>query len=90
MAEVTAGLAHWHPAVGAAVADLVLEELRVGLEMAHAAHSQARVAVAHFVGELARVGVIDSTTVVNTLHLLLTHPVRGMGAPGFIPASRDK
>ncbi|KAK9825703.1 hypothetical protein WJX81_008105 [Elliptochloris bilobata] len=70
-ASLGAGLAHYHPSLGVALADAVLEEVRAGLETPQVASYQRRVAHMRLLGELYNYRLLDSRTVFDTLYLLL-------------------
>lgn len=71
LASITAGLAKFHPSLGVAVVDSVLEEIAAGLENPEAGLYQRRVAAVRLLGELYAHKLANTGIVFNTLHTLL-------------------
>ncbi|KAK9806738.1 hypothetical protein WJX72_000988 [[Myrmecia] bisecta] len=72
VASLAAGLSRYHPSLGIAFVDALLEEVRVGLEAAEAGEYQRRVSHMRLLGEMYNYRLVDSKVVFDTLHLLLS------------------
>eukprot|EP00887_Chlorella_sp_A99_P007640 scaffold20.g7640.t1 len=73
IASLAAGLARYHPTLGVALVDAVMEEVILGLESPDAGLYQRRVAAVRLLGELYNYRLVSSTVVFVTLHNLLAH-----------------
>ncbi|KAL4437467.1 hypothetical protein ABPG77_003448 [Micractinium sp. CCAP 211/92] len=73
IASLAAGLARYHPSLGVALVDEVLESIEAGLEMPDAGLYQRRVAAVRLLGELYNYKLVNSHVVFATLHLLLAY-----------------
>ena len=62
----------YHPDFVIMLVDSVFEQVRTGLEMNLFVHNQRRVAMVRYLGELYNFRVIETGTIFDTLHLLLT------------------
>ncbi|PON64321.1 26S proteasome regulatory complex, non-ATPase subcomplex, Rpn1 subunit [Trema orientale] len=87
IASLTAGLSRYHDEFAVAVVDevpssfpenLVLEEIRLGLELNDYGMQQRRIAHMRFLGELYNYEHVDSSVIFETLYLIL---VFGHGSP---------
>ncbi|KAL6779603.1 UPF2 [Auxenochlorella protothecoides x Auxenochlorella symbiontica] len=91
LASLAAGLARYHPSLGVALVDSLLEDVAVGLESPGSVSYQKRMAAVCFLGELYNYKLVNSGVVFQTLQLLLTATPEGEGysAPGQGDASLD-
>jgi len=72
LAQLVASLVRYHPDFVIMLVDSVFEQVRTGLEMNLFVHNQRRVAMVRYLGELYNFRVIETGTIFDTLHLLLT------------------
>ncbi|KMS94258.1 hypothetical protein BVRB_023220, partial [Beta vulgaris subsp. vulgaris] len=71
LASIVAGLDKFHP-VAVEIGDVVLEEIRQGLERNDFAESQRRLAFARYLGELYNYMVVNAQTIFDTLYMIIT------------------
>jgi regulator of nonsense transcripts 2 len=74
LASLAAGLSRYHPALGVALVDAVVEEVAAGLEAPEAGLHQRRVAMLRLLGELYAYRLANSALVFATLHALVELP----------------
>ncbi|KAL4452134.1 hypothetical protein ABPG75_007796 [Micractinium tetrahymenae] len=73
IASLAAGLTRYHPSLGVALVDEVLESIEAGLEAPDAGLYQRRVAAVRLLGELYNYKLANSHVLFATLHLLLAY-----------------
>lgn len=73
MAFLASELAKYYSTFSVAVVDNTLEEIRSGMEKNLFKHNQRRIGYVKFLGELFNHRLVDSTTVFDTLYLLLRY-----------------
>ncbi|KAI8900244.1 armadillo-type protein [Globomyces pollinis-pini] len=71
MAFLVSELSRYYPDFGIGVVDNTLESIRIGLEHNQFKHNQRRLASMKFLGELYNYRMVDSTTIFETLYLLI-------------------
>lgn len=71
LAQVAASLLRYHPDFVIAMVDSVFEHIRSGLEMNLFVHNQRRLAMVRYLGELYNFRVIETTTIFDTLYLIV-------------------
>ncbi|KAL3151997.1 hypothetical protein ABBQ32_001118 [Trebouxia sp. C0010 RCD-2024] len=72
VASLASGLARYHPSIGVAFVDALLEEVRCGLEVPEGGTYQQRVGHMRLLGEMYNFRLVDSRVVFDTLYLLLS------------------
>jgi hypothetical protein len=78
VAQLAAGLAKHHPGFGVNLVDLLLEDIRAGLDSPGEPAYQRRVAQMRFLGELYNYALVKTDVIFDTLYLLISH---GRGSP---------
>ncbi|EFN54863.1 hypothetical protein CHLNCDRAFT_134932 [Chlorella variabilis] len=73
IASLAAGLSRYHPSLGVALVDEVLEAVEAGLETPDAGFYQRRVAAVRLLGELYNYKLVNSQVIFATLHLILAY-----------------
>lgn len=71
MAQIAASLMRYHLDFVIALVDGVFEYIRTGLEMNLFVHNQRRVAMVRYLGELYNFRVIETSTIFDTLYLIV-------------------
>ncbi|TPX76804.1 hypothetical protein CcCBS67573_g01935 [Chytriomyces confervae] len=71
LALLAVELSRFYPAFGISVVNGVLEEIRLGLETNLFKQNQRRISCARFLGEMYNYRLVESSTVFDTLYLLL-------------------
>ncbi|DBA81963.1 TPA: hypothetical protein ACH3X1_007672 [Trebouxia sp. C0004] len=72
VASLASGLSRYHPSLGVAFVDALLEEVRCGLESPDSGTYQQRVGHMRLLGEMYNFRLVDSRVVFDTLYLLLS------------------
>ncbi|KAL0026394.1 hypothetical protein WJX79_005678 [Trebouxia sp. C0005] len=72
VASLASGLSRYHPSMGVAFVDALLEEVRCGLESPDSGTYQQRVGHMRLLGEMYNFRLVDSRVVFDTLYLLLS------------------
>ena len=71
LAQIAASLMRYHLDFVIAMVDSVFEHVRTGLEMNLFVHNQRRVAMVRYLGELYNFRVIETSTIFDTLYLIV-------------------
>ena len=71
LAQIAASLMRYHLDFVIALVDGVFEYIRTGLELNLFVHNQRRVAMVRYLGELYNFRVIETSTIFDTLYLIL-------------------
>ncbi|KAL1562893.1 Regulator of nonsense transcripts upf2 [Salvia divinorum] len=72
IASLTASLSRYHDDFAVAIADEVLDEIRVGLELNEYGMEQQRIAYMRFLGEPYNYELVESSVIFDTLYLILS------------------
>ncbi|TPX42303.1 hypothetical protein SeMB42_g00930 [Synchytrium endobioticum] len=85
LAYMASELMRYYPEFGIGAIDATLEDIRLGIETNLFKWNQRRIAVVKFLGELYNYKMVDSSTIFDTLFLLLTFGHEGgFAKPGIM------